>query len=771
MKTDINSDDENNKFNLKNDNDEEEVVLFSIHNSESFDEKKNKDFFHFTPRTIPRNRRIVTPVVSLINKHQRSFDSSNSSDSNQKAGNKKRKYKQLTSFQQLYINSLKENFQKNFKILKEDFKLLEEYEKKIFKDTNLDIMFIMDLTGSMGTWLNEAKKTVKNIIEEILDNNPGSKIRLSFIGYRDFIEAKQKRIYNSIEFTEDINEFDNFLSKLECYGGGDEPEDIVGALGVALNMNWNSNSKYAVLVCDAPCHGKKYHDISYDKFEEGDPDGTLLEDVMKKFYEKGITFYCIEIDNNTTKMFNIMREVYNNNEKFHVEKLGNSVHQFSFFVAFSASVLLGNAKYKKMKFNEIITNYRNEIISKIMEKYINNKDSITTQLINEIENLNLGDNDKKLLDFIHRMDCLTINNDKNNIKNEKNDVNDDKNYIQIEINEESIKKLDIKDIKYTLRALSYNKNLSSLNDWVNPIIIEKAFKTKLNIEYNTLKKDIISSQYELSLYDKVLEKKKIGKIPFFIHKKYYNNPSLYLKDYCYKELICEQIADYFNIFLEEKFHYKKQFIKFEKNVIYEIDSNKYNESNNSINNKFFSNSKYIISEESIPIELNNNIQVDKRTFQAFSHFSYQITGGELLITNLNYNNDNKKIKDFKIYYLKENGYKNILEFFSSHICDNTCKMIGLIHPRKKNTPIQIDEDFYSKKYLTEVCLCKCCSVPITIRDEKKDKICGFCSCNETLAKYRIVCSECNNPFYFSKYVFNCNLTNYPNKCSKCNSNF
>ena len=33
----------------------------------------------------------------------------------------------------------------------------------IFKDTNLDIMFIMDLTGSMGIWLNEAKKVSKKL--------------------------------------------------------------------------------------------------------------------------------------------------------------------------------------------------------------------------------------------------------------------------------------------------------------------------------------------------------------------------------------------------------------------------------------------------------------------------------------------------------------------------------------------------------------------------------------------------------------------------------
>ena len=67
-------------------------------------------------------------------------------------------------------------------------------------------------------------------------------------------------------------------------------------------MDWESNAKYAVLVCDAPCHGKNYHKISYDKFPNGDPSGVKLEDVMIKFYEKGITFYCIEISENTKEI-------------------------------------------------------------------------------------------------------------------------------------------------------------------------------------------------------------------------------------------------------------------------------------------------------------------------------------------------------------------------------------------------------------------------------------------------------------------------------------
>ena len=239
------------------------------------------------------------PIFSLFRKHSRSSFSSNSSNSYENKN--KKKYKELSSFQKSYIQSQKDNFEKNYKILKEDFTLLEEYERKIFKDTNLDLMFIMDLTGSMGVWLEEAKKSIKNIIEEITDNNPGSKIRISFIGYRDFIEINEERKYYSKEFTENIDDINNYISTLNCSGGGDIPEDIVGALNLAFNMKWESNAKYAILVCDAPCHGRKYHNVSYDRFEFGDPNGTTLEHIMKNFMKKVLLFTVkklIQVHNN-----------------------------------------------------------------------------------------------------------------------------------------------------------------------------------------------------------------------------------------------------------------------------------------------------------------------------------------------------------------------------------------------------------------------------------------------------------------------------------------
>ena len=728
------------------------------------------------PKKPPRFSDFLNPIFSLLGKHERSNEPSDSSDDEQEA--KKKKIKELTTFQKSYVQSQIETFQKNYIILKEDFKLLEEYETKIFKDTNLDIMFIMDLTGSMGIWLNEAKKSINNIIEEITDNNPGAKIRMSFVGYRDFQEEGEQRKYDNQEFTENLNEFNNFLSKLDCSGGGDEPEDVVGAMRQALNMSWISNAKYAILVADAPCHGKQYHNILYDKFSNGDPEGVTLEDVTKKFYDKGITFYCIEINNSTNKMFKIMENIYNDKNKFHVEKLGNSVHQFSFFVSFSASVLLGNTKYNKMKFNDILLNYRDETIEKIMKKYMNNNnvnminnsngDSLTLSLINQIESLNLGGEDKKLFDFINRMSDLNINNNSNeNLIKMNNNLNNNSDYFYTNINEEEVKSLDNQEIEYNIRALVYNKNSNTVNDWLNPTIEEKIFKSKINISFASLKRDIKNNQYEIHFFDKMLDKEKKGNIPFTIDKTLYNNPNQYIKKVAYNDLICEQIADYFNILIDINIPYLKQFIKFQRHILYELNNQ------NGLNEYCLKN-KYIISEDSNSIQLVTAVTPINANLQSFSHFSYQISGGQLLITDIKYDNELKKVVEYKLYSLKENGYKKILEFFASHICNNTCKVLGLAHPRKKLHPVEVQESFFSNKYLTDINMCISCSVPFhfqKLKKENKSLNCGFCSWKESKSKINDHCSECHMPFSYSTYVYNCQLLNYPNKCEKCSSKF
>ncbi len=159
--------------------------------------------------------------------------------------------------------------------------------------------------------------------------------------------------------------------------------------------------------------------------------------------------------------------------------------------------------------------------------------------------------------------------------------------------------------------------------------------------------------------------------------------------------------------------------------------------------------------------------IDNQVLQTFSHFSYQISGGELLITDFKKDNIKRLVTDYKIYKVKNGGYKNILEFFSSHICNEFCKTLKLSHPRKKNDYIQNgDGNFFSMKFLSDFKLCKCCSIPC-----KNTDICAICSADETNKRKKVICKDCGVPFFYSVFVYNTKIMEYPIKCPKCNSNF
>ena len=673
----------------------------------------------------------------------------------------------LTNFEKEQSKSQKEIFENNFNVLKNDFKIIEQYEQIILKDTSIDIMFIMDLTGSMQAFLSEAKHNIKKVTEEIIEIHPGAKIRLSFVGYRDFDSIEDIRDYEIVDFTEDINEFTSSIKNLDCYGGGDQPEDVAGGLNEALKLDWKSNAKYVVLVCDAPCHGKKYHDINIDDFGEGDPSGLVIEDLMLKFKNMNITFYCIEINDSTKKMFEIMKKVYDDENRFSVELVGSATEKLTGFVAFTASELLGNAKYDKFSFEQVLNQFRKESIDKIMKKYNQqseniidkekDEDLVTQALINQLDNINIEGEDKKLIEFINRMSNLDLENKK---KNEEKD-NEDNNYIILDFVQDYFLMNQGEDINYKISGLTYNKNnIKGINSFIKPDIIEQTFNTKIKINFGFPNNKIDSNYNYINFYDNKLCKENTGLIPKKIKKELFTNNKLLVKEFCLNDLICEQIADYFNIEIKPE---SNNFIKFKKNVIYFKEEQNSNDSDN-IN-------KVIISDISLNFPNFFSEIPTKRILQAFTHFSYQITYGEMIIKDFILDKDFKKITDYNIYYLKENGYKKILEFFSGHACSDICKFLGLVHPRKKKSLNEIEnyQQFYNQKFLIRYKLCKCCSIPI--RKISDENYCCKCSCEKIKSIKKKVCQECHSLFDFSYYECNSQLVDYPNRCKKCTKLF
>ena len=170
------------------------------------------------------------------------------------------------------------------KIRKEVIETTERMEvfisvTNVEEKTSLDLLFVMDLTGSMDPYVEEAKGNVINIINRIIEECPGIDINFGFIGYRDILEEKNN---TNIDFTKDYQELQNTIKNIKATGGErDGPEDVAWAMEMALNKSWKNNARFLIFIADAPCHGWKYNQIPKDKYPDGGENRKNIEELIK----------------------------------------------------------------------------------------------------------------------------------------------------------------------------------------------------------------------------------------------------------------------------------------------------------------------------------------------------------------------------------------------------------------------------------------------------------------------------------------------------------
>lgn len=121
----------------------------------------------------------------------------------------------------------------------------------------LDLIFVIDLTGSMGDDIEEVQEQASDIVEYISDNIPSW--RIAIVGYRDFGESV---VFEDYAFSSDKGDILNNIDDLSVYGGGDFPEAVYEGLMRAIMTeeigDWRDGvHKKIILMGDAPPHEKE----------------------------------------------------------------------------------------------------------------------------------------------------------------------------------------------------------------------------------------------------------------------------------------------------------------------------------------------------------------------------------------------------------------------------------------------------------------------------------------------------------------------------------
>lgn len=148
-----------------------------------------------------------------------------------------------------------------------------ELEGGVPKAEIIEIMFVVDTTGSMGDEIAYLKAELADVISSAAES-VGAEIKMALLLYRDIGDRYVTKYY---DFTTDLSAYQKSLNAVVASGGGDYPEAVDIALSEAVAKQWSSGNTTKLIfhVLDAPPH-------------DGQENKTLFTSSIMTAAEKGI---------------------------------------------------------------------------------------------------------------------------------------------------------------------------------------------------------------------------------------------------------------------------------------------------------------------------------------------------------------------------------------------------------------------------------------------------------------------------------------------------
>jgi Mg-chelatase subunit ChlD len=119
----------------------------------------------------------------------------------------------------------------------------------------LEMVFVLDTTGSMSGLIDGAKRRIWGIVNEVMQTSHAS-VRIGLVAYRD---RGDEYVTQILPLTADLDKVYTTLRDYRAVGGGDEEEDVRTALADGVyRIGWSTASsdlaQIVFLVGDAPPH-------------------------------------------------------------------------------------------------------------------------------------------------------------------------------------------------------------------------------------------------------------------------------------------------------------------------------------------------------------------------------------------------------------------------------------------------------------------------------------------------------------------------------------
>ena len=136
------------------------------------------------------------------------------------------------------------------------------------KVKRMDVLLVIDVTGSMGPYMDQVRAKLLDIVESLrkmADRGPEATIHVGAVAYRDYADEKTTYLTKRLELTNDMDAVKGFLNATEFspQGGAGRNEAVCHAIFEGCQkMSWGEHSLRVIcLVGDAPPHTANDEDI------------------------------------------------------------------------------------------------------------------------------------------------------------------------------------------------------------------------------------------------------------------------------------------------------------------------------------------------------------------------------------------------------------------------------------------------------------------------------------------------------------------------------
>jgi len=178
----------------------------------------------------------------------------------------------------------------------------------------VEVVFVLDTTGSMGGLIQAAKDKIWSVASTLALAQPTPEIRMGLVAYRDRGDAYVTQV---VDLSADLDTVHATLMDFAANGGGDGPESVNEALYDAVHkVSWSQDPnayKVVFLVGDAPPHMDYQNDVKYPE-------------TIAVARQRGITVNAIQCGGNasTTREWQRIAQL-GDGRYFQVEQSGGAV--------------------------------------------------------------------------------------------------------------------------------------------------------------------------------------------------------------------------------------------------------------------------------------------------------------------------------------------------------------------------------------------------------------------------------------------------------------